>query len=230
VLVDVPALGHAQTRQYSLSEAPQSHNYRISVKKEPGLNTNDPASAKAPGLVSTLLTDTKNEGDIIKLSHPMGNFVLDSIHAIEEHPLVLISGGIGLTPLTSILNSLVSRSVTRPISWVHSARAADVRAFATEIDEISRTKENVRAVFFDGRPERSPYDDGVAHVAGKCDLSKLDKEEDLFLNQIKTEYYICGPTGFMIECERALVEYGVDPVRIHMEVFGLGSVVPRATS
>jgi nitric oxide dioxygenase len=76
VLVDVPALGHAQTRQYSLSEAPLPDHYRISVKKESGLNTNDPASASAPGLVSTLLHETKGEGDVVKLSHPMGNFVL----------------------------------------------------------------------------------------------------------------------------------------------------------
>jgi nitric oxide dioxygenase len=228
VQVDVPALGHAQTRQYSLSEAPRPDLYRISVKRQSGLNTSDPASATAPGLVSTLLHDTKHEGDIIRVSHPMGNFVLDSLHAAEDNPLVLLSGGIGLTPLTSILNSLISRQVTRPISWVHAARTADVRAFASDIDQISREKNNVRAVFFDARPRQDPSEDITAHYTGKFDLSKLDKQEELFLHQDKTEYYICGPTSFMIDSERTLVQYGVDPARIHMELFGVGGA-PRTT-
>lgn len=224
MLVDVPALGYGQTRQYSLSEAPLPDHYRISVKKEAGLDTEDPASAKAPGLVSTLLHEIKHEGDIIKLSHPMGNFFLDSVHAAEETPLVLVSGGIGLTPLTSILNSLVSRSVTRPISWIHAARTPDVRAFAADIDSISKTKHNVRAVFFDARPtQRDPScGDGIAHHTGNLDLSKLDEREELFLHQPQAEYYVCGPTGFMMDCERALVGRGVDAARIHSELFGVG--------
>ncbi|KIW02000.1 uncharacterized protein PV09_06508 [Verruconis gallopava] len=230
VMIDVPSLGHAQTRQYSLSDAPLADHWRISVKKEAGLNANDPASATAPGLVSTLLHDTKNEGDIIKLSHPMGNFVLDSLDATDDKPLVLISGGIGQTPLTSILNSLVSRSVERPISWIHAARAADVRAFASDIDNIAKTKKNVRAVFFDATPRNGAMGENLAaRQEGKFDLSKVDKQEELFLSQDKTEYYVCGPTGFMLEVERALVQYGVDPGRIHMELFGVGGV-PRVTA
>jgi len=226
VSVEVPALGHSQTRQYSLSEAPLPDHYRISVKRESGVDPTDPASEIAPGLISNLLHDTKNEGDIIKLSHPMGNFFLESINPAEETPLVLISGGIGLTPLASILNFLVSRSVKRPISWVHAARTADVRAFAADIDEIARKEENVRAVFFNAEPRR---DDPLSHNAGKLDLSKLDKQEELFVHNPRTEYYICGPTGFMLEIDRALVRYGVDSSRIKMELFGVG-VMPRATA
>jgi nitric oxide dioxygenase len=104
-----------------------------------------------------------------------------------------------------------------------------VRAFATDIDNISKTKKNVRAVFFDAKPRQDPSGDEITHHAGKMDLSKLDKKEELFLYRTKTEYYICGPTSFMIECERALVEYGVGPSRIHMELFGVGGV-PRTAS
>lgn len=223
--VDVPSLGHSQTRQYSLSEAPLPDHYRISVKKESGVDTSDPASKIAPGLISNLLHDTKNEGDIIRLSHPMGNFFLESINPAEETPLVLISGGIGLTPLASILNFLNSRSVKRPISWVHAARTADVRAFATDINDIARKEENVRAVFFN--TEQRSNDPLGAH-AGKLDLSKLDKREELFIHHPKTEYFVCGPRGFMLEVDRALVGYGVDSSRIKMELFGVG-VLPRAS-
>jgi nitric oxide dioxygenase len=224
ISVDVPALGHSQTRQYSLSQAPLPDHYRISVKKESGLDTSDPASEIAPGLVSNLLHDTKNEGDIVKLSHPMGNFFLESIDPAEETPLVLISGGIGLTPLASILNFLVSRSVKRPISWVHAARTADVRAFAADIDEIARKEENVRAVFFNSEARR---DDPMAAHAGKLDLDKLDREQELFVNNPKTQYYICGPTGFMLEVDRALMGYGVESSRIKMELFGVGGAQRR---
>lgn len=230
--VDVPSLGHAQTRQYSLSEAPLPDHYRISVKKESGLNTSDPNSEFAPGLISNLLHDTKNEGDIIRLSHPMGNFFLESINPAEENPLVLISGGIGLTPLASILNFLVSRSIKRPISWVHAARTADVRAFAADIDNIARKEENVRAVFFNAEPQRSndPLEINASQqFSGKLDLSKLDKQEELFLHDPRTEYMVCGPTGFMLEIDRTLASYGVEQSRIKMELFGVG-ILPRASS
>jgi len=222
VQIDVPALGHAQARQYSLSDGPLSDHYRISVKKEAGLNAGDSKSAISPGLVSNLLHDTKNEGDIIRVSHPMGDFFLDSLHASEDSPVVLISGGVGLTGLTSILNSLVTRHSTRPISWVHAARTSDVRAFGSEIRDLSQKKENVRAVFFNAAPGNSDVKGKDYDYAGRLNLSVLDKDEELFLQNEKTEYYVCGPTGFMIDSERTLREYGVDTSRIHMELFGVG--------
>lgn len=209
-----------------MSQAPLPDHYRISVKKESGLDTKDPAAELAPGLVSNLLHDTKNEGDIVKLSHPMGNFFLESIDPAEETPLVLISGGIGLSPLASILNFLVSRSVKRPISWVHAARTAEVRAFAADIEEIARKEENVRAIFFNSEAR---CDDPMAAHAGKLDLDKLDKEQELFINNPRTQYYVCGPAGFMLEVDRALVGYGVESSRVKMELFGVGGV-PRATA
>jgi nitric oxide dioxygenase len=156
----------------------------------------------------------------------MGNFFLESLNPAEEVPLVLISGGIGLTPLHSILNFLVSRSVKRPISWVHAARTADVRAFAKDIAAIAEKEDNVRAVFFNAEPKS---DDPLGARPGKLDLSKLDKHEELFIHDPRTEYYVCGPTGFMLEVDRTLVNYGVDSSRIKMELFGVG-VLPRASA
>jgi len=226
VQVDVPALGHAQVRQYSLSDGPLPDHYRISVKKESGINAQNSNAATSPGLVSNLLHDTKAEGDSIRLSHPMGDFFLDGLHAAEGWPVVLISGGVGLTGLTSILNSLVSRHSSRPISWVHAARTSDVRAFGADIKEISRTRENVRAVFFDAQPKSEHVMGKDYDHAGRLDLGVLDRDRELFLRDPKTEYYVCGPTGFMIEIERTLRSYGVEAARIHMELFGVGGA-PR---
>jgi nitric oxide dioxygenase len=227
VQVDVESLGHAQTRQYSLSDAPCDDYYRISVKKEAGLNPKAKESGQHPGLISNIMHDLKNVGDIIKVSHPQGDFFLDSTHAAENWPIVLVSGGVGLTALTSILNSLIARHSTRPISWIHAARSSDVRAFGSQLREIQRTRDNVNAVFFDARPSADLVQGKDYDYAGKMDLSKLDKERELFVQDPKAEYYICGPTGFMTDMEKCLMGYGIEKERIKMELFGTGGV-PRA--
>lgn len=224
VQLEVPALGHMQTRQYSLSDAPWPDYYRISIKREAGVSPQCPMSAGNPGLVSNVMHDLKNEGDIVRVSYPRGDFFLDSTNAADTSPLVLISGGVGLTALTSILNSLVARHSTRPISWVHAARTSDVRAFGHHIKEISRARENVRCVFFDARPKKEHVKGKDYHHEGRLNLSKLHREEELFLNDSKAQYYICGPKGFMVDMQSSLLDYGVDPDRIMMELFGTGGV------
>jgi len=222
VQMEVPILGHMQARQYSLSDAPWPDYYRISIKREAGVSPRCPMSAGNPGLVSNIMHDMKNEGDIIRVSYPRGDFFLDSTHAAEPSPLVLISGGVGLTALTSILNSLVARHSTRPISWVHAARASDVRAFGHHIKDITRARENVKAVFFDATPTKDSVKGRDYDHEGRLNLNKLHKEEELFVNHPKTQYYICGPRGFMTDMEAALLEYGVESDRILMELFGTG--------
>jgi nitric oxide dioxygenase len=224
IQMEVPALGHMQARQYSLSDAPWPDYYRVSIKRETGVSPKCPMSAGNPGLISNVMHDLKNEGDIIRVSYPRGDFFLDSTHAPETSPLVLISGGVGLTSLTSILNSVVARRSTRPISWVHAARTADVRAFGKHIKEISRSRDNVKAVFFDARPRKDDVKGRDYHHEGRLSLSKLHKDEELFLNDPTTHYYICGPKGFMLDTQAALVEYGVGRERILMELFGTGGV------
>jgi len=226
IQVDVPALGHPQTRQYSLSDAPWPDYYRVSIKREAGLDPRRPEAGSHPGLVSNIMHDMKSEGDIIKVSHPQGDFFLEGAHAAEDWPVVLISGGVGLTALTSILNSLVARHSTRPISWVHAARTSDVRAFGSHVKEIQRARKNIHAVFFDATPKEGHKQGKHYDFAGRLDLSKLDGEKDLFVHDKMAHYYICGPRGFMTDTEKALQARGVDGSRIHMELFGTGGV-PR---
>ena len=103
IQMDVPALGHRQARQYSLSDAPWPDYYRVSVKREAGLNPMNPDAATHPGLISNMMHDMKKEGDIVRVSHLMGDFFLDPKTADDEAPVVLLSAGVGLTCLTSIL-------------------------------------------------------------------------------------------------------------------------------
>ena len=115
VQLDVPALKYLQARQYSLSDRPRQDYYRISVKKERGLSIDDPAAVRNPGYISNILHDVKKEGDTVRVSHPQGDFYLTNEKA--STPLVLISAGVGITPLTSITNTLL----TSPTSYSGSS-------------------------------------------------------------------------------------------------------------
>lgn len=233
--VPVPKLGYLQSRQYSLSEAPREKGeyYRISVKREDG------EEVGIPGLISNMLHDQFREGDEVELSHPQGEFYVDPNDKSKEGvPLVLISVGVGATPLMAILGSLVpeegkgggstttsSPPVKRPISWIQASRSNEVKPFGKEIKRIVQENENVSAHIFLrklGPQDRSGEDYHFGDM--RLDLSKLDGEHDLHLGDSGTEYYICAPEAFMIEIRRVLVGLGVDKARVHLELFATGDV------
>ncbi|KAL1982779.1 hypothetical protein VTN96DRAFT_895 [Rasamsonia emersonii] len=227
VLVDVPALGYPQPRQYSLSDKPNPDYFRISVKKEPGAVN---GVKSPPGYVSNVLHDLKQEGDIVKVSHPFGDFFLTDAKNGEivdsTRPIVLISAGVGLTPLTSILNTVTSRSSAskRKIHFIHGVRRARVRAFKDHVLSLAKQYPNLQVTFFNSSPSDDEKQGEDFHHAGRIDLQKLDRDEHLFLDDPTTEYYICGPEGFMQDMARSLKELNVDSARIHMELFGTGGV------
>ncbi|KAK0713338.1 globin-like protein [Lasiosphaeria miniovina] len=237
VQVPVPALGHLQSRQYSLSRAPreQGDYYRISVKREEGLE------AGIAGLVSNLLHASFGPGDEVELSHPQGEFFVDPQAASKEGvPAVLISASSGATPLMAILDSLVLAPrkalppVKRPVSWVHAARSSAEILFADEVTQIARDNDNVTATFYSRRPAHAavmdatkPAEGGVVrYLAGdaRLDLAQLDRDADLFLADARADYFICGPETFMVDMRRALVALGVDKPRIFLELFSTGDV------
>lgn len=222
----MPALGHRQARQYSLSDAPWPDYYRVSIKREAGIDLAEHSAAAPPGLISNIMHDMKNERDIVRVSHPMGDFFVDP-NVAGDAPLVLLSAGVGLTGLTSILNSLVAKHSRRPISWIHGARSTEVRAFAKHISEVQRSRENVKVLLFNANPTDVDVKGVDFHHEGRIELTKLDTDDTLFVNDEKAQYYVCGPMQFMLDMENALLALGVDANRIHMERFGTGGV-PRS--
>ncbi|KAI1371770.1 flavohemo protein [Hypoxylon crocopeplum] len=216
--VFVPQMGHMQPRQYSLSEAPRSDYYRISVKKEKGRKIG------IPGLISNLLHDNYKEGDVLELTAPAGEFFVNPKED-ESKPIVLISAGVGLTPMISILNSDVNASSRRPISWIHGVHSSEVRAFSNHIRDTCAkdVKNSINATLFVTSPQERDIEGVDYHFAGRVDLSKLDPKSGLFLDDANAEYYICGPYVFMIDMEKYLVGAGVGTERIHLEVFGTGN-------
>ncbi|KAK0610088.1 globin-like protein [Bombardia bombarda] len=234
--VPVPSLGYLQSRQYSLSEAPQvtqGNYYRISVGKEEGKD------AGIPGIISNMLRDKYEEGDEVELSHPQGEFYVDPRDGSKEGvPVVLISAGVGATPLMAILGSLVPPAVgeeqeqkegpvvKRPVSWIHVSRTSTAQPFGNAVRQICRENgEHVSAHVF--LRALGPEDrEGVDYHFGqmRLDLGKLDRERDLHVGDARAEYYVCGPEGFMVDVRRELVGMGVDKARVHLELFATGDV------
>jgi nitric oxide dioxygenase len=215
-----------QARQYSLSDAPGKDYLRISVKKEKGIEIGERKSMTHPGYISNLLHDTKEEGDVVRVSHPFGDFYFEENEGERDAPIVLISAGVGLTCLTSILNSAVEKKSQRPASWIHGARNSKTRAFKDHVDQLDKENENVHTVYFSSEPTEGEVQGQHFDIEGRIDLEKVDRKV-LFTDNAQTQYFLCGPTQFMLDMEEELKGYGVPSDRVKMELFGTGGV-PRA--
>ncbi|KXT03009.1 hypothetical protein AC578_666 [Pseudocercospora eumusae] len=221
LLTNVPSFGYKQSRQYSLSDAPHTDHYRISVKREEGLTAKD----RRPGWISNILHSDKKIGDLVQLSHPAGDFFYNP-ETDSEAPIVLLSAGVGITPMISILNTLISRHSKQPISFIHGARNTSVQAFASHVRNLAAKNENLKASFFvKNLSERDVVGRDYTHV-GRLTLGKVShaNRKDLWLDDDGTKYFVCGPEGFMGDVARGLKGLGVDESRIKLEVFGTGEI------
>ncbi|MBU9257420.1 NO-inducible flavohemoprotein [Burkholderia multivorans] len=205
VAVDVPTLGLQQIRQYSLSDMPNGRTYRISVKREGG-------GPYPPGYVSCLLHDHVNVGDKVRLAAPYGCFHID---VDASTPIVLISGGVGLTPMISMLKRAI-QDPKRQVVFVHGARNSGVHAMRDRLRETARTHTNFSLIVFydDPLPQDLPGRD-YDH-AGLVDVNEI--KDAILLPD--ADYYICGPVPFMRLQHDALKQLGIPEARIHYEVFG----------
>ncbi|KAI0145264.1 flavohemo protein [Xylariaceae sp. FL1272] len=203
----VPKLGVRQPRQYSLSDEPRSDYYRISVKKETA------KLATAPSLISTMLHEELQEGDVVELTHPAGEFFVEMD---AKTPIALISAGVGITPMVSILNSALAKDSQRPISVVCGAHASEVRAFSKLLKEAG-DKPNIQiTTFLTNVKESDEY-----NFHGRVDLDRIEPGQ-LFVGDANAHYYVCGPLGFMTHIKQQLIGRGVGSDRVHLEVFGVG--------
>jgi nitric oxide dioxygenase len=206
VALKIPQLGLQQIRQYSLSDAPNGRSYRISVKREGGTL---PGTA---GHVSTLLHDSIHEGDTIKVAQPFGDFYID-VNA--STPVVLISGGVGLTPLISMLSTVLPNQ-DRQIVFVHGARHGGVHAMKDYLREATEQHPRLKSFIFYDEPAA---DDVLGKDYDFQGLVNLDKIAGSVLLP-QADYYICGPLPFMRMQHDTLTWLGVKESHIRYEVFG----------
>ncbi|TBU37856.1 globin-like protein [Dichomitus squalens] len=218
----VPKLGIIQNRQYSLSDAHDPDYYRISVKREDGIPTNlsDSSQLSHPGWISNILHETLNESDTVELAYPFGEFVLDA----SSSPVVLLSAGIGLTPLLSMLNTLVKAEDTRRhVSWVQAVRNGSLHPFKEYVASVARKHpDQVKTTIFYSNPQENDVQGTDYDVRARLDLNEVDRPT-LRLDDRTTQYYVCGPGQFMADMFEALKARGVEPNRLHAEVFGPGA-------
>lgn len=202
----LPELNLLQPRQYSISCAPNGTYYRISVKREAG-------SVHPDGMISNRLHDFVEERAVVELSAPAGTFVLQE--ATGKHQ-VFISGGVGQTPLLSMLETLVAAKTQAPLTWIHGCRSESVHAFKHYLDDIAGRNEQMQQYIFYDTVE-SP---GANQHAGWVSLP------DLYSKGLPGDavYYICGPAPFIRQHYSYLVEHGVSSTAIHFEEFGPASL------
>jgi nitric oxide dioxygenase len=197
-------------RNYSLSDRPGLDYFRISVKREP------PATADAPaGLVSNYLHDRAVEGELLDIGPPCGEFTLDPAQ-VGDRPIALISGGVGITPLMSMLKSLAYHRRTNSVYFLHAARNSRHHAFAREVRLLAAECRNVRTHFcYD-----APLTDDVRYH--RCDSTGLIDAPLLgeLLPTSDAEFFLCGPKAFMLHVLRCLKTLGVAEASIHYEFFG----------
>lgn len=201
----LPELNLLQPRQYSISSAPNGLYYRISVKKETSGNLNP------DGMISNRLHDSVNQGDLIDVSAPAGSFTLKTEN---DHPVVFISGGVGQTPLISMLEELIRSGSKKPKTWIHGCRDKNVHAFKDVIEYWAGEKKAInKHIFYNDIDEQTTNED---LYEGWVDLNVLGNE----LIAPNTEYYICGPAPFISKHYKELVNKGISKDFIHFEEFG----------
>jgi ferredoxin-NADP reductase/ferredoxin len=187
-------------RNYSLSGPPGGGYYRITVKRE--------HDGAASGYLHTRLA----VGDQLGIAAPRGTFILDRTHA----PALLISAGIGATPVLAMLQALAAEHSDREIWWLHGARNQAEHPFAAEAQALLASLPNARSHVYYSRP--GPHDlkgrdfDSPGRLTASV-LAELDPPRD-------AEAYLCGPAPFMDEISAALAAMGIDASRIHTEPFG----------
>ena len=209
IKVFLPELNLEQIRQYSISSAPNGEYFRISVKREKGPHI------PVNGLISNYLHDNVYEGSEIELSAPAGNFTLKD----NTNKKVFISGGVGQTPLLSMLETLdLKKEIQQDVIWIHACRNQQVHAFAEKVKYIENNHENMRKYQFYDHVEESVADYNV--LEGQIDFTKIKNWK---FDQ-HAEYYVCGPRPFIEKMIIDLKTNEVEDHQIFFEEFGPKSI------
>ena len=194
-------------RSYSLSGPLSDEQYRVSIKVEPN------------GAAGSYLKDNVQPGDVVDVSEPRGSFILQP----GEGPVVLLSAGIGATPVLAMLHALAVSSTPREVWWLHGARDGKSHSFGTEVSELLRTLHRVRSHVWYSQPradDRQGRDYDASGRMGMKALTELGVPRE-------GDFYICGPANFLGDMTTGLKAWGIPSQRIHFEFFSGGpSLIP----
>jgi ferredoxin-NADP reductase len=197
-----PAPAPALMRSYSLSGEPGASHYRVSVKRE------------AHGAASAYVNDEVQVGDIVQASSARGSFTLRP----GETPVVLLSAGIGVTPVLAMLHALAAEASTRQVWWLYGTRNGREHPFAEETRGLLKALTGRHSHICYSAPDPEDRPNADFDTAGRLDMKvvgRLDLPRD-------GDFYICGPATFMSDLTEGLAALGVARDRIHTEMFGAG--------
>ncbi len=200
--IQPPAGGARLFRSYSLSGPVSTLSYRISVKSEPN------------GAAGTYLSEHVRVDDALDVSAPRGSFILKS----GERLVVLLSAGIGATPVLAMLHALAAARATRPILWLHGARDRQHHPFAAEARRLLLALPHARSYVYYSSPGSRDKLGEDFDAAGHLSRSALD---EVGVSR-EADVYLCGPTRFMADMTEALAALNVAPERINVEIFNGG--------
>ena len=206
-------------RTYSLSDYPQSQDYyRLSIKREDAPKDLD----VPPGIASGFMHDRISEGSVIPCKPPSGKFYLE---VEKQTPAVLMSNGVGITPMISMAKACAKDNPNRHIWFIHGARNGEYHACREEINALQKSYPNLHIHYRYSRPNAE--DEGKYHSQGYADKQLI---ADTIIPEIKqthngssdAEYYLCGSPAFMDSIREGLNELDVSEDRVFFESFGGG--------
>lgn len=212
------------TRCYSLSDGPDPAHYRITVKRVPA-----PADRPElpPGVSSTRLHDHVGQGDILSVKAPAGQFVIDADPSL---PTVLIAGGIGITPMMSMLTWCLKYQPQRVVHLYYGLRQSSEHAFKSLLESLAAAHADFHLNVVYSRPASGDVAGRDYQHAGHIDIDLLRRT----LPHGRHRFFVCGPPAMMNSLVPALADWGVAREDIHHEAFGpaapRGSQPPLATS
>jgi len=192
-------------RSYSLSGLPDAARYRITIKEEPH------------GIASTYLVTQLRIGDVLDVSAPRGAFTLQS----GDRPVVLLSAGVGVTPVLAMLHALAAHASPRPVWWIYGARNRLDHPFAQEVRDLLVNLPQARSHVRYSRPEATDRLGVDFDAVGRLTVTAL---EELGVPR-EADFYLCGPAAFLEDFTAGLGGWGVDRDRVHTEVFGSGKPI-----
>ena len=209
-----PSAARAITRCYSLSDRPDPAHYRVTIKRVAAPAGHPEA---APGLSSNHFHDHVREGDVLRVKAPSGHFFIDPDPTV---PVVLVGGGIGITPMMSMLRWCVAAQPQRPVHLYYGVRNGREHAFKPLLEEIAASHPPLHLNMVYSRPDDSDAKGRDYQHVGHVDIELLRRT----LPHGRHQFYVCGPPGMMQTLVPALAAWGVPEADIHYEAFGPASV------
>ena len=219
--LDVPGRDKPLVRCYSLSDSPhQKEYYRVTIKKE---KSPPDKPELPPGAGSSFFTDVVKEGDILNVKAPTGHFFLD---ITKMNPVVLLAGGVGITPMLSMANAIAASGSKREVYFFFGVRNVREHIHKAELEKLAAENDNIHLHIAYSKPSERDVKGKDYHHEGRVGIELLKE----ILPSNNFEYYLCGSGAFMKSLTDGLEAWGVPDSVVHFEAFGPATVKKKTAT